>query len=116
MGPPSSTVAAPNIRVPDTIAERTSRMGKPPESEKKNGPEIRAELAAAGCPRDSAIFPGNLTLRRTRRVWVVIGVRLTAERLTPRSAAGRWTFWARFGHASGGRHVPGSGFAIGANA
>ena len=37
MGPPSSTVAAPNIRVPDTIAERTSRMGKPPESEKKIG-------------------------------------------------------------------------------
>ena len=99
MGPPSSTVAAPNIRVPDTIAERTSRMRKAEKAEPACRPEIRAELAAAGCPGESAIFPGNLTLRRTRRVWVVIGVRLTAERLTSRSAAGRWvvlgSFWTR---------------------
>ena len=53
-------------------------------------PEIRAELAAAGCPRESAIFLVSATLRRTRRVWVVIGVRLTAERLTSHSAGGRW--------------------------
>ena len=53
-------------------------------------PEIRAELAAAGCPRESAIFLVSATLRRTRRVWFVIGVRLTAERLTSHSAGGRW--------------------------
>ena len=82
VGPPSSTDAAPNIRVPDTIAERTSRMGKPPETEPACRPEIRAELAAAGCSGETANFPRILTLRRTRRVWGVIGVRLTARHLT----------------------------------
>ena len=99
MGPPSSTVAAPNIRVPDTIAERTSRMRKAEKAKKKigqNRPEIRAELAAVGFPRDSAIFLVSATLRRTRRVWVVIGVRLTARHLTCRYCP----------QPAGTRHVP----------
>ena len=98
VGPPSSTDAAPNIRVPDTVAERTICMGKPPETEPACRPEIRAELAAAGCPGEGASFLVILKLRRSRRVWVVIGVRLTAERLTSPTV--------RSGPAALAGHVP----------